>query len=58
MSNIPTDIKTADEARDYLARHGYGLGDIELEMASWSPPAPAAKAAPAPKAAPKKVSKD
>lgn len=48
---------TEAEARKWLMKHGYGLGEIDIIIAENSAPAPKAaptpKAAPAPKAAPK-----
>lgn len=32
------DLKTWEEAEIWLARHGYGLGQIELIKAEWNAP--------------------
>ena len=40
------------EARKWLMKRGYGLGEIDQIMADHSAPAPAAAPAPAPKADP------
>ena len=40
------------EARKWLMKRGYGIGEIDIIIAENSAPTPTPKAAPAPKAAP------
>lgn len=52
------DMKTWDEAARWLAKHGWGIAQIEEQKAEWdkaNAPKPAAKAVPTPKPAPKPV---
>lgn len=52
------DMKTWDEAARWLAKHGWGIGQIEEQKVEWdkvNAPKPAVKAAPTPKPTPKPV---
>lgn len=48
MVTIPEHIKTIDEAREYLYRHGYSVDVAAEELKNWEAPAVVEEPAPAP----------